>query len=120
MTATKKQSYDRHNEHNAIAHDYIDEINTNRLIQLTEKYRFLSHEHLKLLLPNEQDTELTSSPGLIFIHAPQNKFPYLRKLIEKEYRLKRIDTRECSHIFWHLNVRVTLDIDFDYCECFNE
>lgn len=120
MDSLKRLDYNKALGKYIISEKYLNEINTKRLIEITKQYGFPSHERLKQFVRDTTNTSLTSSPMLIFVHAPETYKEQLKQLVRDEYIQKRIDTRVCSHIFWHLNGREPLEIDFDYCKCFDE
>lgn len=120
MDSLKRLDYNKATREYVISENYLSDINTKRLIEITKRYGFPSHERLKQFVRDSTNTSLTSSPMLIFVHSPAKYKEELIKLIRYEYTKKRIDVRVCSHIFWHLNGRKSLEIDFYYCKCFDE
>ena len=72
--------------------DKIDEYNTKRLIEITEKYGFPSNYRLKVY---------KSKAYLLFVHSPTKYFPKINLLIEKEFEAGRISEYCKEYIFWH-------------------
>ncbi|MDR6301654.1 hypothetical protein [Mesonia maritima] len=75
-----------------------DEKNTKELIKITKKYGFPGMWRLNHDFPVH----------MVFVHADQKYFPIIKKLIEKEFKAKRISNYEKEYIFWHLNGRVNM------------
>lgn len=70
----------------------IDDYNTKRLIEITEKYGFPSNQRLKVY---------KSKAYLLFVHSSAQYFDKINSLIEKEYVGGRINEYCKEYIFWH-------------------
>lgn len=105
LDSVRYKEYSHYKEELNSAMSIIDDQNTKRLLQITKKYGFPSHERLVSVLGDVEDKSLTSSPQLIFVHAEKEYFPQIIKLLKKEYKAGRIDKNACGHIMWHLNGR---------------
>ncbi|MBZ9632639.1 hypothetical protein LB465_17815 [Salegentibacter sp. LM13S] len=90
-------SYDRINDSLWDIIDSLDLANTERLIEITEKYGF----------PNVDRIDAPIPAWLIFQHAPEENFEELKVLLKKENESERLPDLEYSMITWHLNGRKT-------------
>lgn len=70
----------------------IDEYNTKRLIEITEKYGFPSNQRLKVK---------KSKTYFLFVHSSSQYFDRINVLIEKEYEEGRISEYCKEYIFWN-------------------
>lgn len=73
----------------------IDNHNTERLIKITRKYGF----------PNKDRIGESFMISLIFFHANKRYFDEIARLIEIEYKSKRMNEQTYSMIKWHINGR---------------
>ena len=70
----------------------IDEYNTRRLIEITEKYGFPSNQRLNVK---------KSKAYFLFVHSSSKYFERINTLIEKEFDEGRISEYCKEYIFWH-------------------
>lgn len=70
----------------------IDEYNTKRLIEITEKYGFPSNQRLNVK---------TAKAYFLFVHSSSKYFDRINALIEKEYEKGRISEYCKEYIFWN-------------------
>jgi len=85
----------------------IDTLNTDRMIEIIEKYGFPSVKRLE----KYSDQELEFSPYIILIHTPFSYKERVVELIEKEYKAGNLRSScQYGYILWHLNGRS----DFSY------
>ena len=73
-------------------------LNTERLIDITEKYGYPGRKRI---------SNYTASALSIFINSNKNYFSKIREIIAKEYKAKRISEYEKDFILWHVNGRKT-------------
>lgn len=70
----------------------IDEYNTNKLIEITEKYGFPSNQRLKVNM---------SKAYFLFVYSSSKYFDKINVLIENEFKEGRISEYCKEYIFWH-------------------
>ncbi len=73
-----------------------DITNTEKLIEITEKYGFPSAKRLGV---NK------SKAYMIFVHTPKIYYPRVESLVLKEYEQSRMSEYEKEYIFWHIKGR---------------
>lgn len=73
-----------------------DVTNTEKLIDLVNKYGFPSNERLGVH---------KAKAYMIFVHSPSSYFNKIRELINVELAEGRITEYKKDYIFWHLNGR---------------
>jgi hypothetical protein len=105
LNEKKKNDYEGTMESIDYTMKYLDSINTKRLIEITRKYGFPDYERLKYILGEDDNAIFTSSPQLIFVHAPEYYFKEIKIIVSKEYLKGRMSKNACSHILWHINGR---------------
>lgn len=76
-----------------------DITNTEKLIEITEKYGFPSAKRLGVY---------KSKAYMIFVHSPKFFHPQIESLILEEYKEGRINEYEKEYIFWHIKGRKSL------------
>ncbi len=81
----------------------IDELNTKRIIELTEIYGFPSKSRIEKKYKEKLDEEF--NPYILIVHAPKKYWDELKVIIKKELDSKHLSRCEYGHILWHLNGR---------------
>ncbi|TVZ26578.1 hypothetical protein JM83_1553 [Gillisia sp. Hel_I_86] len=85
----------------------IDTLNTDRMIEIIEKYGFPSLKRLK----KYSDQKIEFSPYIILIHTPFSYKNRMIEIIEREYKAGNMkNICQYGYILWHLNGRS----DFSY------
>ncbi|WP_339887484.1 hypothetical protein [uncultured Flavobacterium sp.] len=69
-----------------------DEVNTNKLIEITKKYGFPNNKRLKVY---------KAKAYFIFVHSPRNYFEQINEIVEKEYSETRMTEYEKEYIYWN-------------------
>jgi len=81
----------------------IDDLNTKRIIELTEIYGFPSKSRIEKKYKEKLDEEF--NPYILIVHAPKKYWNELKVLVKKELDNKHLTRCEYGHILWHLNGR---------------
>ena len=85
----------------------IDELNTKRIIEMTNKYGFPSLSRIKKLYKGALEEEF--NPYILIVHSPKRYWDELKTLLKKELDAKHLSRCEFGHMLWHLNGRKDLN-----------
>ena len=85
----------------------IDELNTQRIIEMTNQYGFPSLGRIKKYYKGMLDEEF--NPYILIVHAPKKYWEELKGLLNKELEAKYLSRCEYGHILWHLNGRKNIN-----------